>query len=193
MPPSRLLAATSVVAALAVFPIARADESATQYGTYICLTDRTAGLQTAGEGKERFAGAIKAPLEQERFFVTIFKVNEYEGHFEAGHRILHDPSRCFSQSEMQTLQRQWGKGGDPTGSSASGDIAITEFTEWCLATDGVEFKVGGSTYQYYSIGRYMFTDELHDRFWFGGDTFRWDYTNFAGDFYIAEGRCTLVR
>ena len=69
-----------------------------------------------------------------------------------------------------------------------------DFFEWCLARNAVELTSGSITYQYYSTNKNVFVDQFADRFWISnGWKFSWSFINLAGDYYMMEGRCDLIR
>jgi hypothetical protein len=72
---------------------------------------------------------------------------------------------------------------------------LYDFTKWCLAKSAVELKTGTLSTTYYSLGENVFHDDVGtNTFWISnGWAFRWNYTDFAGDFYMMEGRCDLIK
>jgi hypothetical protein len=66
--------------------------------------------------------------------------------------------------------------------------------QWCLARSAVELTTGSVTTKYYSTGQNIFFDDLGNKFWiYNGWRFLWDFGNLAGDFYMMEGRCDLIK
>src|ERR1700736_1711546 len=64
----------------------------------------------------------------------------------------------------------------------------SKISRWCLARSAVELTTGSVSTKYYSLGKNIFRDNEANMFWmWNGWGFRWNYTNYAGDFYMLEG------
>jgi len=195
----RLVLAAGVALVLAVGDVALAagDNTDVQYGTYVCVADRTAGIQGSVNGTDRFAGAIKPKPDHEKFFVTIRRIETYADHPSYTAWTRHDADQCFSERVTNRLQSDWKKSDDPHFLHDRGDygVSLDSFYDFCLATSEAQIRGGDTPSSYFAIGKNVFTDVLGQRFWiYNGWRFRWDYTDwFMGNFYIAEGRCDLVK
>jgi hypothetical protein len=166
------------------------DAKQVEYGKYVCVTDRAVGIQTAERTHERFAGAIQVSPERQKFFVTIQKVERAEPpHLLKDGFIEHNFQYCFNKEAISKLDEQWEKGG-----LNYGGPNINDFAEWCLARSRIEVNAGLGAGKYYSTGKNVFVDGFGNKFHISsGWKFLWSFTNFAGDFYMLEGRCDLIR
>ena len=169
-------------------------EKEVQYGKYVCITDRSVGLQTPENGTQRYAGSIQMSPERQRFFATISKIgtvplNGPQSWIKDG-VVQHVPERCFSPENIQKLEEQWQRG---SGMNYMGPN-VQDFAEWCLAKSAIQITIGDLTEKYYSIGKNVFLTNFGDRFWISnGWRFTWSFNNFAGDYYMMEGRCDLIK
>lgn len=103
--------------------------------------------------------------------------------------IEHYPEGCFSKENIENLRKQW-ESGVPHGIGPG----VRDFMQWCLARSAVELTTGSVTTKYYSTGQNIFFDDLGNKFWiYNGWRFLWDFGNLAGDFYMMEGRCDLIK
>jgi hypothetical protein len=168
-----------------------AEEKKVEYGKYVCITDRAVGFQTPEHSTDRYAGTILMSPERQKFFATIRKVLKVDtpfGMLKDGF-IEHYPERCFSKETIENLGRQW----ESEGYHYIGPD-VENFMEWCLARSAVELTTGSVTTKYYSTGQNIFVDNFGNRFWmFNGWRFLWNFDNFAGDSYMIEGRCDLIK
>jgi hypothetical protein len=170
---------------------ASADQLDSRYGKYLCITDRSVGFQTPENGGARFAGSIRMPPEQQKFFVTLRKVQKVarnEPQYQHG-LLRHSPERCFSQEGMDAIEKRWEAGGDD-----SKGIGLREYALWCLAVDSLEVSAGEFPQYFYSLDQGTFIrNGQPDLIQFGVKTFMWMITDLLGNHYMLEGRCELIK
>jgi hypothetical protein len=104
--------------------------------------------------------------------------------------IEHYPDRCFGAGASENLERQWENG------RIGYDFPnLEEYEAWCFARSTAELVTGDVRHRYYSTGTNIFFEVLGtgDRFWIiNGWRFFWNFGNFAGGYYMLEGRCDLI-
>jgi hypothetical protein len=100
---SRLPSVTALVTAVTFAPaFAAVAREMVEYGKYICVIDRAAGIQSTNNSAQRFAGRIEiARPEEQKFFIEIIEVrlaknNEGARSFNLGLGVAPDSQACWS-------------------------------------------------------------------------------------------------
>jgi hypothetical protein len=101
------LASTALILLLTTPRLSIADNTEVQYGTYVCITDRTVEIQSSKDSNERYAGAIKVGPERERFFITIHEITQADSVFETQKDgwSLHNPRTC--KGMLEHYEAEW--------------------------------------------------------------------------------------
>jgi hypothetical protein len=159
-------------------------------GTYVCLTDRTVGIQEQDVGKV-YEGAIKLPPELEKFFITIRKIKSADprtwSYRDDDGWTIHSPNYCFSEEHLKELQDSWE-------SAKRTRVELNFFWQRCLAI--AQLRIGNGPSNFSSAnGRYYTHDNMFDHTFMiftGTLNFVYNY-DIGGSYYVSTGRCAPVK
>jgi len=132
-------------------------------GSYSCTAERAVGLQGDGATGQRYGGRIELPAAEKRFGLSLGRTEVGQGR------------RC--------RPRQPGNRDDP---------ANDEYSLWwfCRATTELTFSGGKYEPSLRGDDTNIFRDRLSGWFHLADDLrYVFAYTDFAGNFFLEEGRC----
>ena len=140
---------------------AYADPLDVSCGSYPCVVHRTVGLQSDATKRERFAGAIKQPVEAERLLLKIAPINNDE-------RTWCQKAKAGVQSVRDEYDLWWK----------------------CKSTSEVTFSQGKNSMPLRSDDIHIFRERLGGWLHIiKGLKYTYAYPDYSGNFYLEERVC----